>query len=241
MIQTITEEAAAEPDLAQLAEIYERKVKRHEKEGRTAGERRYCTHDVSTSTSMSIMADRASSARTGTMDINAIIQNFITSMPGSQAVAQEKVFTTLADLLTPSSTLPLIETADESTVDRLLEFAPPQLVSLSKDVEEIMSSGSSTSAEAPSGIITLEQKKNILRRVLRSPQFSQNLSSLTVALRDGGLPTISEALNIPVKNGGYMRRGVPLGGGDAVEAFLEGVRDAVKGSEGQHDQQMQED
>ena len=49
----------------------------------------------------------------------------------------------------------------------------------------------------------------------------------------------SEALNIPVKNGGYMRRGgVPLGGGEAVEVFLDGVKDAVKDKEKKDDDQM---
>ena len=79
--------------------------------------------------------------------------------------------------------------------------------------------------------LDLSQKKDIVKRVLRSPQFTQSLASLTVALRDGGLPSISEALKIPVENGGFMRRGgVPLGGGDAVESFLEGVRRHVKES-----------
>lgn len=77
--------------------------------------------------------------------------------------------------------------------------------------------------------LTLEQKRDILRRVLRSPQFTQSLGSLTVALRDGGLPSISDALKIPVANNGFMRHGgVPLGGGDAVRAFLEGVKRHVE-------------
>jgi 26S proteasome regulatory subunit N13 len=85
------------------------------------------------------------------------------------------------------------------------------------------------SVEAAEQALGLDQKKDILRRVLRSPQLSQSLASLTVALRDGGLPSISEALNIPVRNGGYMRRGgVPLGGSEAVQAFLEGVKDNVQ-------------
>ena len=100
-----------------------------------------------------------------------------------------------------------------------------------------------TEADTPSSApLTFNQKKDILRRVLRSPQFTQSLASLTIALRDGGLPSLSEALNVPVKNGGYMRRGgVPLGGGEAVECFLEGVKDVVKKekegeSEGEGDQ-----
>ena len=97
-----------------------------------------------------------------------------------------------------------------------------------------------TTEPASSAPLTFNQKKDILRRVLRSPQFTQSLASLTIALRDGGLPSLSEALNIPVKNGGYMRRGgVPLGGGEAVECFLDGVRDAVKkANEGEGEDQM---
>lgn len=70
-----------------------------------------------------------------------------------------------------------------------------------------------------------EQKERILAKVLRSPQFHQSLASLTGALREGGLPSIAEALGIKVEGGGLVKGGaVPLGGGDAVEAFLEGVR-----------------
>jgi 26S proteasome regulatory subunit N13 len=37
------------------------------------------------------------------------------------------------------------------------------------------------------------------------------------------------ALQIKVANDGYMRRGgMPLGGGDAVEAFIEGVKKTVE-------------
>lgn len=58
-----------------------------------------------------------------------------------------------------------------------------------------------------------------------------------MALRDGGLPSVSDALGIKVENGGFMRRGgMPLGGGEAVDAFLKGIRRTVeeegKGDEG---------
>lgn len=70
-----------------------------------------------------------------------------------------------------------------------------------------------------------DQKKDLLGRVLRSPQLHQSLGSLTVALRDGGLPMIGEALGVKTENGGRVKGGtVPLGGGEAVEAFLEGVK-----------------
>jgi len=77
--------------------------------------------------------------------------------------------------------------------------------------------------------LSLDQKKAILKRVLRSPQFHQSLGSLTVALRDGGLPSIADALGIKLQNGGLVRGGsVPLGGGEAVEAFVEGVKKSVQ-------------
>ena len=147
---------------------------------------------------------------------------------GGQSQAQDP-FTTLQDLLAPSSTLPFIETADDQTIDNLLSFLPPALLLRAQDVESA-EEGNQEIAEAVMLSLETEQKKDIIRKVLRSPQFMQSLASLTVALRDGGLPSISEALNIPVENGGFLRRGgVPVGGGDAVKSFIEGARDHVKG------------
>ena len=78
--------------------------------------------------------------------------------------------------------------------------------------------------------LSIDQKKAMLKRVLRSPQFHQSLGSLTMAIRDGGLPSIAEALGIRLQNGGLVQGGsVPLGGGDAVEAFVEGVKKTVEG------------
>ena len=69
--------------------------------------------------------------------------------------------------------------------------------------------------------------------MLRSPQLQQSLGSLTVALRDGGLPMIGEALGLRVENGGNLRGGhVPLGGGSAVEAFVEAYRKGAEEEEG---------
>lgn len=88
-----------------------------------------------------------------------------------------------------------------------------------------------TPAAAEEAIKSLSegQKKSLLIRVLRSPQLHQSLGSLTVALRDGGLPTVAGALNIDVENDGFIPGGaMPLGGGDAVEAFVKGVERTVK-------------
>lgn len=84
-------------------------------------------------------------------------------------------------------------------------------------------------ASAALDSLSLDQKKALLKRVLRTPQFHQSLGSLTMAIRDGGLPSIGEALGIKLQNGGLVKGGsVPLGGGDAVEAFVEGVKKSVE-------------
>lgn len=159
------------------------------------------------------------------------------------AQGPERPFTTLQDLLPPSSTLPYIESADTETVDNLLNFLPPSLLLLAQDIEDVPAAETNPElAEAIKHSLDLSQKKDILRRVLHSPQFSQSLASLTVALREGGLPSISEALKITVENGGFMRRGgVPLGGGEAVEAFLEGVRRHVKEKDSSQGHTMETD
>ena len=163
---------------------------------------------------------------------SSVVQDLLRSLQGNQNTqpnAQDNPFTTLADLLPPSSTLPLVESADSNVVDHLLSFLPPSLLLLALENDNVSAFDTNREAtEAAMNALSLKQKKDILQRVLRSPQFTQSLGSLTVALRDGGLPSISEALNIKLNNGGFMRRGgVPLGGGDAVEAFLEGVKKQV--------------
>ena len=141
-----------------------------------------------------------------------------------------KAFTTLPDLLTPSSTIPIIERADRAYIDHLLSYLPPSLVLLAQEAEDFSSfEAMPESTEAAARPLSLERKKDILRKVLRSPQFVQSLGSLTVALRDGGLPSIGEALQLKVENGGFMRRGgMPMGGGEAVDAFLDGVKRTVE-------------
>ena len=148
---------------------------------------------------------------------------------GQQTQQPDRLFTTLADLLMPASTLPLIDSADTEVVDRFLQYLPPTLIALAQEADDAARPQTAVDTEVSKEALSLDQKKDVVRRVLRSPQFSQSLNSLTIALRDGGLPSISEALNIPVRNGGYMRRGgMPLGGGEAVEAFLDGVKDGAE-------------
>ncbi|KAL9127495.1 MAG: hypothetical protein Q9217_003651 [Psora testacea] len=165
------------------------------------------------------------------------VQNFLQSLRGNQALqdqpsqAPEQIFTTLPELLPPSTTTPVIDSADESLVNKLLSHLPPVLLTISQGSDDMASMDPAPeTAKAAMEALSLDQKKEILKKVLRSPQFSQSLGSLTQALRDGGLPTISDALQIPVANGGFGKSGsgVHLGGGDAVEAFVKGIKADVE-------------
>lgn len=169
-------------------------------------------------------------------DAAVAVQNFLRSMQGNQALGerntqtQDSAFTTLPDLLTSSTTIPVIDSANESFIDNLLLYVPPTLLVLNPDTQAFGSEDPNPEiVKAAIRSLDLDKKKNLLRKVLRSPQFFQSLSSLTAALCDGGLPTIADALGVPVENGGFTRRGeVPVGGGEALKAFLDGVKKFVE-------------
>ena len=169
------------------------------------------------------------------------------NVPTQSRLPQGQVYTTLSDLLPTRTTIPFIDSANATLVDKLLANVPAVLLSLGQEVAQDAATADSNSGSTKAILeaMSLEQKKEILRKVFRSPQFTQSLGSLTNALRDGGLPTISDALRIPVQNGGLIPGGsMPLGGGDAVEAFLKGVRtivDKEKETEGTDDSRMETD
>ncbi|KAI5284850.1 hypothetical protein KEM54_001020 [Ascosphaera aggregata] len=180
---------------------------------------------------------RASSRATATDDPNALVQNLIRSLgsdpavqanatgqPSNQTTTEEDtIYTTLGDLLKPDTTMPFIDSADAQTVDNLLSFLPADLPKL------VSSKGGRDSDVVGSTTLSMEQKKDLLRKVLRSPQFVQSSGSLTNAIHEGGLPSISDALQIKVENDGYIpRSGLPLSAGVAVRVFLEGVKRHVQ-------------
>lgn len=193
-------------------------------------------HPKSSVTALTIfLSSRASSSAP---DAAAAVRNFLESLKGQQGLSSGqqaeggKLYPVLNDLLEPSTTIPMIDAASDDYVDNLLGFLPPTVLVLSQqgsDGDPVSADPSAESVTAAREAMSPGQKRSLLKKVLRSPQFSQSLASLTVALRDGGLPTIAEALGIRVENGGLVRGGsVPLGGGDAVEAFVEGVKKTVQ-------------
>ncbi|KAJ9626525.1 hypothetical protein H2203_004158 [Taxawa tesnikishii (nom. ined.)] len=169
-------------------------------------------------------------------DPNTIVQNFLRSLQGSSSLPQQsqpqqqshdKSFTTLPELLNSNTTIPFLHAATPAQIDALCQHLPPSLFLLEQESDASTSSADASPELAKAAIEAMapDQKKDLLGRVLRSPQLHQSLGSLTVALRDGGLPMIGEALGVKTENGGRVKGGtVPLGGGEAVEAFLEGVK-----------------
>ncbi|KAI0432975.1 proteasome complex subunit Rpn13 ubiquitin receptor-domain-containing protein [Xylaria sp. FL1042] len=180
-------------------------------------------------------ADGARAAASGVPDAATAVRNFLDSLKGGAhagaSQGEGKLYPLLSDLLTPPTTVPMVRTAAEERIDNLLTFLPPAALVLSQQGDHGDSTAEPTAdaVEAAKAAMSLGQKKALIEKVLRSPQFHQSLTSLTMALRDGGLPTVADALSIKVENGGYMRGSqMPLGGGDAVEAFVEGVKKTVQ-------------
>lgn len=138
----------------------------------------------------------------------------------------------LNHLLPTSITVPMVDAASTEEVDALLNHLPPSVLLLATDPTATFDSKSeppSDAVEAAKVSLSIEDKRALLRRVLRSPQFHQALGTLTMALRDGGLPSVADALGVSVQNGGYMQQGgMPPGGGQALQAFVDGIAKAAK-------------
>lgn len=172
-------------------------------------------------------------------DASDVVRNFLESLKGAPALgasresrAEGKAYPLLNDLLDTSTTISMLDAATDEYVDNLLSYLPPTVLVLSQQgdsADAISSEPGAAAVEAAKQAMSSEQKRALLKKVLRSPQFAQSLSSLTIAIRDGGLPSIAEALGVSVENGGLVNGGrVPLGGGDAVEAFVDGVKRTVQ-------------
>lgn len=180
------------------------------------------------------------SASNSVPDAATAVRNFLDSLKGKgnmgrQAAVADKPWPLLTHLLPSTITVPMVEAAPEAYLDSLLGFLPPTVVLLanSSSGSEVPTEETATrEAAAARNRLNVDQKRSLLKKVLRSPQFHQALGSLTMALRDGGLPTVADALGIKVENGGYVKGGaVPLGGGEAVEAFMQGVKRTVREEE----------
>lgn len=116
-------------------------------------------------------------------------------------------------------------------MNSLLSYLPQSVIVLATGSSDYdgTSEPSAAAVEAAKASLSVNDKRSLLKKVMRSPQFNQALASLTGALRDGGLPSIADALGVQVANGGYFQgSGMPMGGGQAVEAFVDGVKKTVQ-------------
>ncbi|KAH7274266.1 proteasome complex subunit Rpn13 ubiquitin receptor-domain-containing protein [Fusarium solani] len=183
-------------------------------------------------------ADGARAASSSAPDAAAAVRNFLESLRGQSGLAGgqqqrggDKAYPYLNHLLPTSITVPMIDSATEEFADTLISFLPPTVVVLASGSSDVdgKSDPSAAAVEAAKASLSLNDKRSLLKKVLRSPQFNQALASLTMAIRDGGLPSIADALGVKVQDGGYLRgSGMPMGGGQAVEAFVEGVKKTVE-------------
>ncbi|KAL7789403.1 proteasome complex subunit Rpn13 ubiquitin receptor domain-containing protein [Trichoderma ceciliae] len=189
-------------------------------------------------------ADGARAASSSTPDAAAAVRNFLDSLRGQSSLAggqqhQEQqqqqadiAYPYLNHLLPTSITVPIADALSAEQVDSLLSFLPPAVIVLASDTVDLDGRTDPTAdqIQAANDSLSLEKKKALLKKVLRSPQFHQALGTLTMALRDGGLPSIADALNVKVENEGYLQPGIPMGGGYAVKAFIDGVKRTVQDS-----------
>ncbi|KAK1754970.1 proteasome complex subunit Rpn13 ubiquitin receptor-domain-containing protein [Echria macrotheca] len=180
---------------------------------------------------------RAASANSPVTDAAAAVRRFLESLQsgnqgatGSQAA--EKLYPTLSELLDTSATIPMVDAASDEYVNGLLAFLPPMLLVLVQQGDNgdvISQEPSRESITAAQEAMSSSQKRALVKKVLRSPQFHQSLASFSVAIRDGGLPSIADSLGINVEDGGFVKGGtMPLGGARAMEAFVNGVKRTVQ-------------
>ena len=111
----------------------------------------------------------------------------------------------LHDLLAAETTAPLVEKLSEESIENLISNLPPALVPKNA---------------------SLSQKKQIITKVLRSPQFTQGAVSLSVALREGALKGVADSLKIP------LLAAEENSNADPVEIFIKATKRQVERDDG---------
>lgn len=176
-------------------------------------------------------------------DAAAAVRNFLDSLqgqPGPPSGSQNRQgsdisYPHLTHLLPTSITVPMVDAASDDDLDTLLGLLPPAVIVLATGSPEAEDGNAEPSADAVAAAkasLSPVEKRALLKKVLRSPQFHQALGVLTMALRDGGLPSVADALSVKVENGGYFQgSGMPMGGGQAIKAFVDGITKSVTDKE----------
>lgn len=174
---------------------------------------------------------RSSSDRVDASEAVKSLLNSLKGQPGSSSGTRQRgadlPYPFLSHLLPSSITVKLIEDASNELLETLLGLLPQSLLLLAGNVTvpDARVDPPPDQVEVIKAGLSIESKRSLLKKVARSPQFHQALGGLTMAIRDGGLPSIADALGIQVDNGGYISGGgMPLGGGLAVKTFIEGIK-----------------
>ena len=131
----------------------------------------------------------------------------------------------------------MVDNAPPDYIELLLNLIPSSLILLASGtpgVTDRREEPSQAAVDAARAALTLEDKRNLLKKVLRSPQFQQSLGSMSMAIRDGGLPSLVAVMRIRARNEGWMPGGgMPMGGDQALETFVEGVKKTIEEEEQQ--------
>ncbi|KAG9955339.1 hypothetical protein KCU78_g24833, partial [Aureobasidium melanogenum] len=119
-------------------------------------------------------------------DANDAVQNFLRSLQGSslgtqqqqqqqQQSSYDRPFTTLSELLSTNNTIPWLSSTSPEQIDALCMHLPPSLFLLAQESAATTSSAepSEETARAAIEAMATEQKRELLQRVLRSPQLHQ--------------------------------------------------------------------
>ncbi|KAK6520110.1 hypothetical protein TWF506_000397 [Arthrobotrys conoides] len=141
------------------------------------------------------------------LDVASLIRGI--SIPGGGASSsKQQGFLTLPSLLQPNVTTTILES--KAIRQKLLANLPPALTA---------------------NVNTEYQEKELLRKVLHSPQFSQATATLTVALREGGLRGVADSLGVKLDLEGAGTQG-------GVEIFVSSVKKEAEKEDDEGDTQM---
>ena len=165
-------------------------------------------------------------------NMSSILQKFLTSLSSQRTEGsgeEIKPFPSLTELLSPSTTIPfIIQARDESLIDRMLLLLPTEISELMLKDTHPFKLDKRTSYEFNIRHLTTELKKELLLKILRSPQLCQSFDSLSIALRGGGLLAVSEALDIDLN----MELATENANNDTasispIQIFLNGIKSGI--------------
>ncbi len=117
----------------------------------------------------------------------------------------------------------MINNASEATLDQMLLNLPATILILAQESAaqiDGMVEPSPAQAQAALEALSIDQKRQLLKRVLLSPQFSQGMGSLEQAIRDGGLENVAMALRVT------LDRRAPANS-DPLKVFMDGLKEDV--------------